>query len=45
MKDEEHYIDFLETQLDLVERIGIQLYEQKHMGDIGDDNPPEGEGH
>jgi len=45
MKDEEHHIDFLETQLDLVERIGIQLYEQKHMGDIGDDNPPEGEGH
>ena len=42
MKEEEHHIDFLETQLDLVERIGIQLYEQKHVGHIGDDNPPEG---
>ncbi len=45
MKDEEHHIDFLETQIDLVERIGIQLYEQKHVGHIGDDNPPEGGGH
>jgi bacterioferritin len=45
MADEEHHIDFLETQLDLVERVGLQLYEQRHMGGIGDDNPPEGEGH
>ena len=45
LKDEEGHIDFLETQLDLVERIGLQLYEQKHVGHIGDDNPPEGGGH
>ena len=25
MKDEEHHIDFLETQLDLIERIGLEL--------------------
>jgi len=26
MKDEEHHIDFLETQLDLIGRIGLELY-------------------
>jgi bacterioferritin len=41
MKDEEGHIDFLETQLDLIARVGLQLYEQRHMGHIGDDNPPE----
>ena len=25
MKDEEHHIDFLETQLDLIQRIGLEL--------------------
>ena len=34
MKDEEHHIDFLETQLDLIERIGIELYTQKHVGGL-----------
>ena len=34
MSDEEHHIDFLETQLDLIERIGIDLYTQKHMGGL-----------
>ncbi len=34
MKDEEHHIDFLETQLDLVNRLGVQLYAQKHMGGL-----------
>lgn len=34
MKDEEGHIDFLETQLDLIERIGIELYTQKHMGGL-----------
>ena len=29
MKDEEGHIDFLETQLDLISRIGIELYTQK----------------
>ena len=32
MKDEEHHIDFLETQLDLVEQLGVQLYAQHHIG-------------
>ena len=34
MSDEEHHIDFLETQLDLIERIGIELYTQKHVGGL-----------
>ena len=32
MKDEEGHIDFLETQLHLVENLGVQLYSQGHMG-------------
>jgi bacterioferritin len=32
MTDEEDHIDFLETQLDLVTQLGVQLYAQKHMG-------------
>jgi bacterioferritin len=34
MKDEEGHIDFLETQLDLIGRIGIELYTQKHVGGL-----------
>ena len=34
MADEEHHIDFLETQLTLVEQVGLQLYAQKHIGDV-----------
>lgn len=34
MKDEEHHIDFLETQLDLIKRVGLELYTQKHMGKL-----------
>ena len=34
--DEEGHIDFLETQLGLVEQLGIQLYAQKHMGKLED---------
>jgi bacterioferritin len=34
MKDEEHHIDFLETQLDLIGRIGLELYTQKHVGHL-----------
>ena len=34
MKDEEHHIDFLETQLDLIKRIGLELYTQKHVGGL-----------
>jgi bacterioferritin len=32
--DEEHHIDFLETQLELVRQVGIELYCQKHMGKL-----------
>jgi bacterioferritin len=35
MKDEEHHIDFLETQLDLIKRIGLDLYTQSHVGGLG----------
>jgi bacterioferritin len=34
MMDEEHHIDFLETQLDLINRIGLELYTQKHVGEL-----------
>ena len=37
MKDEEGHIDFLETQLDLVTRVGLELYTQKHMGEMHED--------
>src|ERR1041385_3535284 len=40
MMDEEDHIDFLETQLDLIKRIGLELYTQKHVGKIEDDHPP-----
>ncbi|GLK67202.1 bacterioferritin [Hansschlegelia plantiphila] len=32
MTDEEGHIDFLETQLDLVAKLGEQLYAQRHIG-------------
>jgi bacterioferritin len=32
MADEEHHIDFLETQLDLVAKLGLELYAQHHIG-------------
>ncbi len=38
MSDEEEHIDFLETQLDLVEKLGIQLYSQHHIGKLDDDD-------
>ncbi|MDR3494581.1 MAG: bacterioferritin [Ancalomicrobiaceae bacterium] len=37
MDDEEHHIDYLETQLDLVERIGLPLYTQSQVGEVGED--------
>jgi bacterioferritin len=36
MKDEEHHIDFLETQLDLVGKLGVELYSQHHIGELDD---------
>ncbi|MDB5642934.1 MAG: bfr [Hyphomicrobiales bacterium] len=35
-KDEEHHIDFLETQMELVKQVGVQLYAQKHIGGLED---------
>lgn len=37
MSDEEGHIDFLETQLDLVARLGEQLYSQHHIGELHED--------
>jgi bacterioferritin len=37
MEDEEAHIDFLETQLDLVGKLGVELYSQHHIGKLGDD--------
>ena len=36
MKDEEHHIDFLEKQIDLVAKLGVELYSQHHMGKLDD---------
>ncbi|HYF53897.1 MAG TPA: bacterioferritin [Salinarimonas sp.] len=35
--DEEGHIDFLETQLELISQIGLQLYAQKHVGGLDHD--------
>ena len=37
MSDEEEHIDFLETQLDLVAKLGLELYAQHHIGEMGED--------
>ena len=37
MHDEEEHIDFLETQLDLVAKLGVQLYAQHHIGELEED--------
>jgi bacterioferritin len=37
MADEEHHIDFLETQLELVKQVGLELYAQRHIGKPEDD--------
>jgi bacterioferritin len=34
MSDEEEHIDFLETQLTLVAKLGIELYSQHHIGTL-----------
>jgi bacterioferritin len=36
MADEEGHIDYLETQLDLVNRIGLELYTQSKIGEDGE---------
>jgi bacterioferritin len=37
MKDEEGHIDFLETQLELVKQLGVELYAQHHIGELNGD--------
>ena len=37
MHDEEEHIDFLETQIELVARIGLELYAQRHIGELHGD--------
>jgi len=34
--DEEHHIDFLETQQELIRQVGVPLYSQKHIGGLKD---------
>lgn len=36
LESEEEHIDFLETQLSLIERVGIQNYSQSQMGELGE---------
>ena len=40
MADEEGHIDFLETQLDLIERVGLERYTQSHIGGFGEGGTP-----
>ncbi len=35
MADEESHIDFLETQIDLIKALGLELYAQRHIGKLG----------
>ena len=37
MHAEEEHIDFLETQLDLVAKLGVELYSQHHIGELDHD--------
>ena len=37
LEDEEGHIDFLETQLDLVAKLGLELYAQHHIGEMEGD--------
>src|SRR6267378_1548349 len=37
MHDEEEHIDFLEIQIELVATIGLELYAQRHIGELDND--------
>ena len=34
MQNDEDHIDFLETQLDLVAKLGLELYAQHNIGEL-----------
>jgi len=36
MSGEQHHIDFFETQLDLMAKLGLELYAQHHIGEMGE---------
>lgn len=36
-ENEEEHIDFLETQQELIRQVGVQLYAQKHIGELDED--------
>src|SRR6516165_7022471 len=36
--DEERHIDFLETQLELIKQLGVQLYSQRRMGKLEEES-------
>ncbi len=38
MADEEEHIDFLETQLETINRIGLELYSQAQIGELDDED-------
>jgi len=40
MSDEEGHIDFLETQVELVNKIGAERYLQAHLGGLGEGGSP-----
>ena len=40
MNDEEGHVDFLETQIELIKRIGVERYSQAHIGGFGEGGSP-----
>jgi bacterioferritin len=38
LDDTEEHIDWLETQLELIERVGLQNYQQTMIGSVGDES-------
>ena len=38
LESEEEHIDFLETQIELVSKLGVELYSQHHIGKLDDDH-------
>ena len=39
-EDEEGHIDFLESQLELINQVGLQLYAQSHIGSLKEAHTP-----